>query len=719
MKAFCLRVAAVTFLMVVVSACFIGNVRADEAALKAAETAAAAGDYATAVTKMREYIASNPGDSDVYAALQSWEDKVVLRTLAQGGESEQLMKWLLDRARPVAERATMSDDEIASTARAAVESSDISDRRRAAARLRVAGDLAVPHLYKYLGEEDDGKLVAAMLALRGLGSAAVAPLAEVATHSESASERGYAAAVLGEIGDPSGGAAVLSLSGDEDPAVQSRAARAAEKLGASGAAADAYVALGNRYYNKDLGLRRDFTTSRNMWRWMDGSLARMTVPFYLYGYQMAEECAADALESDSGSSAAGALLVRSILAQKIEADLRGDDAPASLKGSFALAQSLGFAAASDALRASLDGKDWDVASECCALCTATYGSENLAGHPLGDALVAPNKHLRYSAAIAALHMSPKSALPNSDKVAALAAQAASESAIRQVLVIDNNPETQGQLRVALEHGGYMSSAEELGTEGVARAKGSPTMDVIIVRSDLGDQANTIPANRHLSSLMVIDELIRDPRTTDMSIVVLLQATPEQQVGPIENFLKDKYGDKVKGFIKVPLVEADALSVIAAAAEAKDLNPDRERANALAARAAGAFAAMDFSCRTFMLDVAVEPLSTAATEGPTPEIRLNAVKALGNIRTGGADALVQALTDGEGDDLKQAAATALGSVLSATDGTPEQIEALMSAADGEGDVATAALTALGQVRNLTAEQRLQIFAKHRLQVASGN
>ena len=718
MKAFCLRVAAVTFLMVVVSACFIGNVHADEAALKAAETAAAAGDYATAVTKMREYIASNPGDSDVYAALQSWEDKVILRTLAQGGESEQLMKWLLDRARPVSERSSMSDDEVASVARAAVESGDISDRRRAAARLRVAGDEAVPHLYKYLGEESADTVVAAMLALKGLGSAAVAPLAEV-LQSDNAGIRGYAAAVLGEIGDPAGGAAVLSLMNDSDPGVQSKAARAAEKLGASGGAADAYVGLGNRYYDKDLGLRRDFKTSRNLWRWKDGSLAKMTVPFYLYGYQMAEECASDALSTDNGNASAGALLVRSILAQKIEADLRGDDAPASLKGSFALAQSLGFQAASDALRASLAGKDWDVASECCALCTATYGSESLSGHPLGDALVAPNKHLRYSAAIAALHMSPKSALPNSDKVAALAAQAASESAVRQVLVIDNNPETQGQLRVALEHGGYMSSAEELGTEGVARAKGSPTMDVIIVRSDLGDQANTIPAHRHLSSLMVIDELIRDPRTTDMSIVILLQSTPEQQVGPIENFLKDKYGDKLKGFIKVPLVEADALSVIAAAAEAKDLNPDRERANALAARAAGAFAAMDFSCRTFMLDVAVDPLSTAATEGPTAEIRLNAVNALGNIRTGGADALVKVLAEGEGDDLKKAAATALGSVLSAMDGTPEQIDALIAAAGGEGDVATAALTALGQVRNLTAEQRLKIFNTHRLQVASGN
>ena len=148
-----------------------------------------------------------------------------------------------------------------------------------------------------------------------------------------------------------------------------------------------------------------------------------------------------------------------------------------------------------------------------------------------------------------------------------------------------------------------------------------------------------------------------------------------------------------------------------------MNDDRKRANELAARAADAFASMDFTCRSFDLSVAIEPLSTAATQGPTPEIRLNAVRALGNLRVGGAEALTTALTEGDSDELKAAAATALGAVLSIHEGTPEQVDALIAATEGDGPVATAALNAVGQVKSLTDDQRDQLFRMHRRQVAS--
>ena len=155
----------------------------------------------------------------------------------------------------------------------------------------------------------------------------------------------------------------------------------------------------------------------------------------------------------------------------------------------------------------------------------------------------------------------------------------------------------------------------------------------------------------------------------------------------------------------------------AAAAGKDLNPDQERANALAARAANAFAEVDFTCRSFDLSVAVEPLSTAATEGPTAEVRMNATRALGNLKAGGGDALLKVLNEGDSDELKAAAAGALGAVLSANDGTTEQIEGLIAASSAGGAVGKAALAALGKVRNLTPEQRRKIFHTHRLQVAT--
>ncbi|MHC5012496.1 MAG: HEAT repeat domain-containing protein, partial [Planctomycetota bacterium] len=390
--------------------------------------------------------------------------------------------------------------------------------------------------------------------------------------------------------------------------------------------------------------------------------------------------------------------------------------PETLNGAADLAASQGFGAASDALRSALRSQDWDVAIEAIQLLVDTYGNENLAGNSLGDALVAPERRVRYHAAIAALHMSPKSGLPNADKVSAIAAQAASEEALRQVLVIDDREDTRSRLVMDLAHAGFVSGGEANGAIGVSRAKSSPMMDVIIVRADLGDHATVLPSRRHASSLMVIDELLADARTRDMRIVVLLQDTPEAQTAAVRDFFSGKYGDSINGFINVPIDTASAVETVTAAAAAGDLNPDRQRANELAARAANAFAETDFSCKSFNLEVAVDPLSEAALNGPTPDVRINAVRALGNIRVGGIGTLVQVLSEGEGDDLRAAAAAALGGVLSVMDGTPEQVDALIEAARGEGAVADAALQALGKVRTLTAEQRLQIFQDHRLNVA---
>ena len=95
--------------------------------------------------------------------------------------------------------------------------------------------------------------------------------------------------------------------------------------------------------------------------------------------------------------------------------------------------------------------------------------------------------------------------------------------------------------------------------------------------------------------------------------------------------------------------------------------------------------------------------------------MNATQALGNLRVGGGDALVTVLTEGDSDELKAAAATSLGAVLSAIDGSAEHIDALIAASSQEGPVGRAALAALGQVRNLSAAQRRAIFNTHRLQV----
>jgi hypothetical protein len=314
-----------------------------------------------------------------------------------------------------------------------------------------------------------------------------------------------------------------------------------------------------------------------------------------------------------------------------------------------------------------------------------------------------------------LRMSPKRGMPNAGKVVALGAQAASESAIRQAMVIDDNDGTRAKLLMALHHGGIQAAGTPMGTSGVMRAKSAPSLDVIIVRADLGS-TRAVASMAHSSSYMVIDELIADARTKVMKIVVLVSDTSNAKADAIRESFTAKYGESISGFISEPIVESAAFSTIDAAVKSKNMNADQERANALAAKAAAAFATVDFSCKSFDLSVAIEPLSTAATDGPTAEVKLNATNALGNLRVGGADALVTVLTKGDSDELKAAAAKALGHVLSAMDGSPEQIEALMAASSAGGKVGDAALAAVGQVRNLTPDQRRKLFETHRLKVA---
>lgn len=695
---------------------------ADGQALTDAVQAYKENRFEDALAKLQEYCAANPTDEEVYALLREVDEKVLVKALAQRGEHERLMKYLLGKARPSAAEQAADAAALKAKCDEAVTNADFDTRRRAAMDLRGGGELAVPYLVGYLASPDAATVVNAMQALRFLGQDATMPLSEVLA-SDDARTRAYAAAILGQTGDSRAAAPLARMAEtDSDPAAKQRALEALAALKASGKASDLYVEAGLRFYANDPTVVEGFENTRNMWRWEGGALVRYTVPAYLFPFQLAEECASDALALDASSRRARSLLVRSILAQKVEGEVlksAGREVPEALAGSMALAASQGFQAASDALAASLKLQDWDVAVECCDLLAAIYGKQDLSGHPIGDALVAPERRVRYAAAIAALIMSPKKqGLANAEKVADLAARAASERAQRQVLVIDDNDSTRTALVLELGHSRFVAAGDGSGWSGLARAKAMPTLDVVVVGSALGDSDNTVPSKRHLTSMAVIDELLADARTRDMKILVRIDATRESSAEVVQKFFADKYGEKVAGFIGTPVVATAALETIEAAAAQVELGGDRERANKLAVKAADALARTDFTCASWNLQVALDPLVEAATgSDSSAELKLAAVKALGNIRVGGAAALAKILAEGEGDEIKIAAAYSLGKVLATNEGTAEEIGALIAASNGEGDVAKAALAALGHAKGMTGEQRNKAFADHRLPLAT--
>jgi CheY-like chemotaxis protein len=684
--------------------------RADDADLKSAFDDYASGKYDDALKKLTDYVAKNPGDDEVYRVLRTVDETVKLRALAAGGDHERLMRYLLDKARPVVEAHKRDPEAIKALVEAAL-SGEIDVRRRADLDLATHnGDYAVPYLLPALGDADAEKVVNAMFALQAIGSEAVLPLDQVLMSSGDARLRGFSAAVLGQIGDSRALPALRrAVEKDADEGVKAKAAKAIVQIrpdAASMSAADSFVRLGERLFANDPSLLSEPDQVFNMWKWEGDALARYEMPVSIFNAALAQQNATDALALAPEHRGARSLLVRTTLSQMIAARSMGDKAPEGLKDSWNVALSQGFEAASAALADALTLKSWDVAVECCRLCAANYGKQDLHGHPLGLALAAPERRVQYAAAIAALRMSPAGAFDNSNQVPALAAQAASEQAMRQVFVIDDHDDARARLSQDLREAGYIVAADKDGYRGVARLKSAATVDVVVVRADL-DAANQIPMDKWKSSLAVLDELMSDLRTKNMRVVVVVDSAAKKE------FLTTKYGEKIAGYIDEPLNAPGYLPTVQAAIEKGDLNAERAAAQKVAAEAADAFASTNLCCSAWDVKVAIEPLATNVKEGANDEIKMNAVRALGNLKAGGCPALAEVLKSADAkEELKVAAATAIGNVLSRIASSPEEIDALVAAANAGGAVGSAAMQALGKVSGLSPEVSRSLFMGHR-------
>ena len=119
---------------------------ADGSALKSAFDDYAAGKLEDALKKLQEYVASNPGDDEVYAVLRDVDEQVKLRALSAGGDHEKLIRYLLDKARPVVEARKRDPDAIKALVEQAL-TGEVDARKKAGWELAAKnGDYAVPYL---------------------------------------------------------------------------------------------------------------------------------------------------------------------------------------------------------------------------------------------------------------------------------------------------------------------------------------------------------------------------------------------------------------------------------------------------------------------------------------------------------------------------------------------------------------------------------------------
>jgi HEAT repeat protein len=697
------------------------SARADEAALRSALDDYAAGKYEEALTKLREYVATNPGSDEVYAVLRSADDRVLRSTLARGGEHERLMRYVMDRARPTVEQKKRDPEGIAKLAESAL-SGPLDVRRRAAIELAARyGEYAVPTLLGAFLSGDAEKVWNAMHTLHLIGADAVLAL-NAAADSPDARMRTYVFSTLGDIRDERA-LPVLRRAAerDADEGARAKAQAALQKIRPNSppvAAVDSYVRTGELYLSDDPSVMSSGDEVANVWRWEGEGLARVEVPHGLLNEELAHDSAWDALELDPAHLGARSLLVRARLAGLVEGRALGEKAPAGLKAAPDVLASQGFDAASAALADALSRRDWDVAVEAIRLVAATYGRQDLRGHPIGAALVSSERRVQYAAAIAALRMSPGGPFENSMQVPALAAQAASETALRQVFVLDDRDDMRNRLTQALRENGYVVADDADGYRGVSRIKSAPTVDVVVVRGDLG-AAGQIPSARWRSTLAVIDELLADARTKNMRIVVVT-GPDGAATESTKKLLSEKYGEKIAEYVAEPLEAAVVMPKIEAVVAGADVNRERALAVATAADAADAFATTNAHCTAWDFRVAIDPLGNNALEGASDEVRMNAVRALGNLRAGGSAPLAEILKSAEAkEELKVAAAKALGEVLSAVPPTGDEVDTLLATAKAGGVVGAQALRALGMVRGLTPEQARQVWGEHKIDVGSGS
>jgi hypothetical protein len=137
---------------------------------------------------------------------------------------------------------------------------------------------------------------------------------------------------------------------------------------------------------------------------------------------------------------------------------------------------------------------------------------------------------------------------------------------------------------------------------------------------------------------------------------------------------------------------------------------------VAADAADAFASTNAGCGAWDYKVAVDPLANNATDGASDDIKMNSVRALGNLKAGGGAALAAILKSADAkEELKVAAAKALGGVLSRVAPTGDEVDALVASAKAGGVVGAAALQALGQAKGVSGDVLRGVFGDHKLEV----
>ena len=639
--------------------------------------------------KFRAVLAADPSSQDAYSLVKATDYQVFLEMLKAGGDAEQVAKRLLALSTEVEIERSQDPAAIKALADTAINAPDLDARETAARKLAGAhGQYAVPELVAHLGSNDIDVRANAILALTKIGSDAVLPLA-ASIGMGNDTQKANTVKLLQRIGDERSEPAIAKATGDK------------------AAAAQKYIAMSKKYFHGDQMTVKAFDRSFSIWSVKEGALVHRDVARFVYNYELAEQCAFEALGLDFGNKDARAMIALCGCAEQIAFENLSDEARANEKiaAQGKALESVGSVAASvgpngllDAFRLGAERKNGDAAARAADFLPGVWDGRAIGeDNPLVQGLSSEDNKIRYAAAITLLRINPAAQFPKSNMVAQIAGEAAATRGVRQVLVVDADGKNAMNVQRALNKAGFHALSTTSGAEALSMAKSTGAFDAVVVANKLQD----------LSPFQVLADLGRDFRTASAKKIVMV-------AGADLGAQKDEFA---KYGVSVAPTGADTAGVVNAVKEAlasPEGDAGRSRGNKLSIAASNAIAGA--SGTTFNLRDSQKGLLAAAGEGADPDVAMAALNALFKVANADAQGELRGIIANASMSPahRAAAGRAMAGALRGTAPSKETFEVLLAAmGDADVGVRTAAGAALGASK-LTAEQITQVMNARRVE-----
>lgn len=645
-----------------------------------------------AVAKLQDILSGDPSNEEAHELYTSVSQDEWFLLMTATDEVQKIARSILERAKT--ERAERSRDEaqIGALVDAATGPSNDYTARQAAINKLIAdhGEFAVPALLVKLGDADaPGSQVHAISVCSQLHAAAVLPLI-AALHSSNDVAVQNAAAALDQIGDARALPMMRHLADDPRTNIATIAQKFVRRMNASGGALAMLLAQSQDYLKGNVPAGG---FSEVVWTLEDDKLVAADVPAVLYAAELAKAVAADAVRIAPQSVEARGALAAANLAQakKIQASIEaGDESTADMGPVADELQVAAVATGEDAMRVALaTGVAEGLTPVAVAAIDAMVESDELTDEQkrgMVEALASTDKRVRFAAADGLVRGTRGAAVPSAGAVVAALAEAVTEEKINTIHVIA--PESlKGEVAVANATRGGVFLWDSSAIGAINALLSNPSTDVVVINEILPDR---MPED-------VMGILAKDGRFGHTKFVILTKD---------EDAASERFGDEVS-YLAAP---ASAESLQAAVAEALDGVEDVDGAQREEYASKASKALLSLAAREANIGAAVTNLALQLNRGD--EVAVPAAQAIGIAGGEGQLApLLAALASGS-DDLKKAAATAIGHILGRMSSCPDSAAmGLMAAMDAATDVQLrmALASAFGKAK-ITAQQKLQVLEK---------